>query len=141
MERELYSQHADALLDVLHSEKDARSKLRDFTRGLIGRLVATPHYLEIMQRDLVDGRAEHHEFLVQMSVQGVLDELRGLLDQCTKGSGKGIQPILIFSTIFGFLAMRPVIEKLQAYPFSKLDEAKQLKELEEVVLRMVDTTN
>jgi TetR/AcrR family transcriptional regulator len=137
VETKLYSQHASSLLKVLHSAAAPEDKLRDFVKNLVEILVASPNYLKIMQRDLIEGKPDNHEFLVQMSIQGVFDELRQLLEKCTKGSGDGIQPIFLFSTILGFLTMRPVTMQIANYKFSKKSERQQLNMLVELVLKVV----
>jgi AcrR family transcriptional regulator len=137
VEMHLYSKHAEVLLEVLHSDADPEEKLRAFITNLAERLILAPNYLKIMQRDLIEGNAENHRFLVEMSIQGVFDELRLLIDQCAKGSGKGVQPIFLFSAILGFLTMRPVTSRIAGYEFARKDERAQLDELVDVLMRTV----
>lgn len=139
VETALYSQHAEALLDVLHSTETPRKKLQNFVRGLIETLVVTPNYLKIMQRDLIEGLPENHDFLVRTSMQRVFDELSGLLEECAPGSGSGVQPIFLFSTILGFLTMRPVTSRLERYEFSTRPESTQIDLLVDAIVKVIDT--
>lgn len=137
VETKMYSHHATVLLEVLHAEVEPEEKLRNFITNLSKNLVASPNYLKIMQRDLIEGLPENHAFLVEMSIQGVFDELRELLEQCSKGSGNGIQPIFLFSTILGFLTMRPVSSKIEGYAFANKPEEEQLNQLVDTVMKVV----
>lgn len=137
VETKMYAQHATALLEVLHADAEPEDKLRSFIINLSKNLVSSPNYLKIMQRDLIEGLPENHAFLVEMSIQGVFDELRQLLEQCAKGSGSGIQPIFLFSTILGFLTMRPVTSKIENYEFAAEPEKEQLDQLVDTVLKVV----
>lgn len=137
VETEMYSQHATVLLEVLHSDSGPQEKLRSFIINLADMLVASPNYLKIMQRDLIEGLHENHQFLVEMSIQGVFDELRDLLEQCSKGGGDGIQPIFLFSTILGFLTMRPVTSQIEGYSFAAKAEREQLDLLVDTVLKTI----
>ena len=77
------------------------------------RLDSNPDYLKLLQRNLVDGWEENQVFLVEMSLQNVVNELRLLLNQYSPGKGDGITPVAIFSMILGFVTMTPVIRHLK----------------------------
>lgn len=140
VETELYSQHADALLQILHSSDAPRDKLRTFISRLMENLVAAPNYLKIMQRDLIEGLPDNHDFLVQMSIQSVFDELRKLLDECAQGSGNGVKPIFLFSTILGYLTMRPVTSRIEGYEFSKKSESDQIELVVDTIMKIIDAS-
>ncbi len=139
VETKMYSHHANALLEVLHADVGPEDKLRNFVGNLAENLISSPNYLKIMQRDLMEGLPENHAFLVEMSLQGVFDELRDLLEQCSRGSGDGIQPIFLFSTILGFLTMRPVTAKIEGYKFAEGPEKKQLEQLVDTIMKVTMT--
>lgn len=141
VETELYSQHADALLNVLHSAAPPRDKLRNFVQLLIENLNTAPNYLKIMQRDLIEGLPENHDFLVRMSMQRVFDELARLLEDYAPGGGSGVQPIFLFSTILGFLTMRPVTARLEGYEFANKPEGAQIELLVDTIINVVDITS
>ncbi len=138
VETELYSQHAEALYEILQSSGEPRDKLRSFVRQLTENLIAAPNYLKIMQRDLIEGLPQNHDFLVKTSMQGVFDELRSLLDEYVPGSGSGVQPIFLFSTILGFLTMRPVTSRLEGYEFSANSEDTQIDLLVEAIMNAIE---
>jgi TetR/AcrR family transcriptional regulator len=137
VEAELYTSHASSLLDALHADAEPIDKLRNFIENLIGNLVKDPDYLKLLQRNLVEGWTDNHKFLVDMSLQGVFDELKSLLDECAPAGGQGIQPLFIFASIIGYLTLRPVTRELRGHDFASETESIQLAELVEQIITIV----
>ncbi|NHN38993.1 TetR/AcrR family transcriptional regulator [Pseudomaricurvus alcaniphilus] len=125
VETDLYGQHADSLLVDLHAAASPEECLRHFIGNLIDRLESDPAYFKLVQRNLVEDWPENHQFLVDLSLQGVFDELKKLLNTFIDGSGDGMQPILIFSMIFGFLTLQPVARMVSGYRLAKVSRAKK----------------
>ncbi len=113
VETEMYSAHAQTLLHEIQSDASTEERLRKFIVAMFERLDSNPDYLKLLQRNLVDGWEENQAFLVELSLQGVVDELKLLLNQYSPGKGNGITPVAIFSMILGFVTMSPVIRHLK----------------------------
>ncbi len=113
VETEIYSNHAKSLLEQLQSNLSAKERLRNFVQVMFEHLESNPDYLKLLQRNLVDGWEENQAFLVDLSLQNVMDELKVLLNQYSDGIGEGITPIAIFSLILGFITLMPVIRHLK----------------------------
>lgn len=116
VETEMYSSHAKSLLDQLQADASTEERLRNFVQVMFEHLESNPDYLKLLQRNLVDGWEENQAFLVDLSLQQVMDELKVLLNQYADGSGNGITPIAIFSLILGFITLLPVIRHLKNQP-------------------------
>ncbi len=116
VETEMYSTHAKSLLEQLQADLSAEERLRNFVHVMFEHLESNPDYLKLLQRNLVDGWEENQAFLVDLSLQTVMDELKVLLNQYSNGIGDGITPIAIFSLILGFITLLPVIRHLKDRP-------------------------
>jgi TetR/AcrR family transcriptional regulator len=116
VETEMYSSHAKSLLDQLQADLSPEERLRNFVQVMFEHLESNPDYLKLLQRNLVDGWEENQAFLVDLSLQNVMDELKTLLNQYSEGVGEGITPIAIFSLILGFITLLPVIRHLKDKP-------------------------
>ena len=128
VETEMYSTHAKSLLEQLQADMSAEERLRGFVQVMFEHLESNPDYLKLLQRNLVDGWEENQAFLVDLSLQNVMDELKVLLNHYSKGIGDGITPIAIFSLILGFITLLPVIRHLKDQPpMAKTPE--QMREL------------
>ncbi|MFT5118053.1 MAG: AcrR family transcriptional regulator [Kiritimatiellia bacterium] len=125
VEAKMYGSHAQSLLVDLHSEASPEECLRKFTGNLIDSLESNPSYFKLMQRNVVEDWKNNHQFLVDVSLQSVFDELKKLLNKFIGGSGEGMQPIIIFSMIFGFLALQPVTKMVNGYKFAKVSRSKK----------------
>tara|TARA_R110002050_G_scaffold212124_1_gene348215 strand:+ start:110 stop:721 length:612 start_codon:yes stop_codon:yes gene_type:complete len=113
VEEEMYSAHAANLLHQINANATPEERLNKFLFAMFERLDSNPDYLKLLQRNLVDGWEENQVFLVEMSLQNVVNELRLLLNQYSPGKGDGITPVAIFSMILGFVTMTPVIRHLK----------------------------
>ncbi|MCY1277735.1 transcriptional repressor BetI [compost metagenome] len=116
VETEMYSSHARSLMDQLQADLSAEERLRGFVFVMFDHLESNPDYLKLLQRNLVDGWEENQAFLVDLSLQPVMDELKTLLDEYAEGLGDGITPIAIFSLILGFITLLPVVRHLKNRP-------------------------
>lgn len=112
VETEMYSSHANSLLDQLQADLDPEARLRGFVHVMFEHLESTPDYLKLLQRNLVDGWEENQKFLVDLSLQHVMDALKVLLNEYNQGTGEGITPIAIFSQVLGFITLLPVMRHL-----------------------------
>lgn len=128
VETEMYSTHAKSLLEQLQADLSAEERLRGFVQVMFQHLESNPDYLKLLQRNLVDGWEENQAFLVDLSLQSVMDELKILLNQYSAGSGDGITPIAIFSLILGFITLLPVIRHLKDRP-APAPAPEQMREL------------
>lgn len=118
VETEMYSSHAKSLMDQLQANLSAEERLRNFVYVMFEHLESNPDYLKLLQRNLVDGWEENQAFLVDLSLQPVMDELKVLLNEYSEGTGDGITPITIFSLILGYVTLMPVIRHLKERPVS-----------------------
>ncbi|GAB3377707.1 TetR/AcrR family transcriptional regulator [Spongiibacter taiwanensis] len=109
VELEMYSAHAQKLLDQIQADATPEHRLIKFINAMFERLDNNPDYRKLLQRNLVDGWEENQIFLVETSLQVVVDELRQLLNLYHPGKGDGITPLAIFAMILGFVTMTPVI--------------------------------
>lgn len=109
VELEMYSAHAQKLLDQIQADATPEQRLIKFIHAMFERLDNNPDYRKLLQRNLVDGWEENQIFLVETSLQVVVDELRQLLNLYQPGKGDGITPLAIFAMILGFVTMTPVI--------------------------------
>lgn len=116
VETEMYTTHAKSLLEQLQADLSAEERLRNFVHVMFEHLESNQDYLKLLQRNLVDGWEENQAFLVDLSLQNVMDELKTLLNQYSDGIGDGITPIAIFSLILGFITLLPVIRHLKDRP-------------------------
>lgn len=116
VETEMYSSHAKSLLDQLQADLSTEERLRNFVLVMFEHLESNPDYLKLLQRNLVDGWEENQAFLVDLSLQSVMDELKILLNQYSNGIGNGIAPIAIFSLVLGFITLLPVIRHVKGLP-------------------------
>lgn len=128
VETEMYSSHAKSLLDQLQADLSTEERLRNFVHVMFEHLESNPDYLKLLQRNLVDGWEENQAFLVDLSLQQVMDELKVLLNQYADGTGNGITPIAIFSLILGFITLLPVIRHVKGLP-SLADSSQAMREL------------
>lgn len=118
VETEMYSSHAKSLMDQLQANLSAEERLHNFVYVMFEHLESNPDYLKLLQRNLVDGWEENQAFLVDLSLQPVMDELKVLLNEYAEGAGNGITPITIFSLILGYVTLTPVIRHLKQRPES-----------------------
>ena len=109
----MYSAHAQTLLDQIQANTNPEQRLIKFVYAMFERLDNNPDYRKLLQRNLVDGWEENQVFLVETSLQIVVDELRQLLNQYAPGKGDGIVPVAIFAMILGFVTMTPVISHIK----------------------------
>lgn len=137
VEINLYTNHAVLLTAALTSADAASDKLRSFIEILLKHLMDNPDYLKLLQRGLIDDWEDNHVFLVEMSLQAVFDQLKFLLEQQRPGSGEGIHPVFIFSSIIGYLTMRPVVKKLRDYPFARTLPDEEQRVLTETILNHI----
>ena len=72
-----------------------------------------------------------------MSLQAVFDQLKFLLEQQCPGSGQGIYPVFIFSSIIGYLTMRPVTKKLRDHQFARILPDEERRILTETILGLI----
>ncbi|MEQ9586418.1 MAG: TetR/AcrR family transcriptional regulator [Parvibaculaceae bacterium] len=139
VETKLYSAHAASLLSAMQVVGSASFRLRQFMAVLLEVLAHNPPYLRILQRGLLDRDPDNHKFLVENSLQNVVDELKALLDEVSPGLGSGIAPLYIFGCILGHLALQPVTSLLQRHPFSSLERACQSEALIETIMITLDS--
>ncbi|AOE86805.1 TetR/AcrR family transcriptional regulator [Pseudomonas sp. TCU-HL1] len=118
VETEMYSSHAKSLMDQLQADLSPEERLHNFVYVMFEHLESNPDYLKLLQRNLVDGWEENQAFLVDLSLQPVMDELKVLLNEYAEGTGNGITPITIFSLILGYITLMPVIRHLKERPAS-----------------------
>ncbi|MDR6575927.1 AcrR family transcriptional regulator [Pseudomonas extremaustralis] len=116
VETEMYSTHANSLLDQLQGDQSTEARLRNFVHVMFEHLQSNPDYLKLLQRNLVDGWEENQAFLVNLSLQNVMDELKALLNEYSEGIGDGITPIAIFSLVLGYITLLPVVRHLKDRP-------------------------
>ena len=112
VELEMYRAHAQTLLDEIQADATPEERLVKFVYAMFERLDNNPDYRKLLQRNLVDGWAENQAFLVESSLQGVMDELRALLNQHQQGKGDSLTPIAIFAMILGFVTIEPILPHL-----------------------------
>ena len=116
VETEMYSSHAKSLIAQLQSDLSTEERLHGFVFVMFDHLESNPDYLKLLQRNLVDGWEENQAFLVDLSLQPVMDELQTLLNEYSPGAGNGITPVAIFSLILGFITLMPVVRHLKDRP-------------------------
>lgn len=136
VETELYAAHARSLLSALRADAPVEQRLRDFIARLIGSFEAHPAYFKILHRNLVDGRPANQEFLKE-SLQSVYDDLRGLLNEYAPGTGDGVVPVLIFSSIVGYETMRPAIDTLKGYAYARIPRPQEREVLVSAIMRVI----
>lgn len=136
VETELYATHAESLLTVLKSDAPAEKRLYDFIDRLMISFEQHPAYFKILHRNLVEGRPANQTFLIS-SLQHVYDELRQMLNECASDAGDGVIPMLIFSCIFGYEAMRPAIQAMEGYPYQNISHAEERKLLASHILTVI----
>ena len=119
VEADLYGTHAQSLLADLHEDADPEERLRNFINHLMDRFEENPDYFKLVQRNLIEPNKTNQKFLVKVSLQGLYDELKALLNSFKEGTGDDIGPVILFSTIIGFLTMRPAVQALKGYPYKK----------------------
>ncbi|WP_285643878.1 TetR/AcrR family transcriptional regulator [Pseudomonas sp. NBRC 100443] len=117
VETEMYTSHARSLINQLQADLSAEERLRGFVFVMFDHLQSNPDYLKLLQRNLVDGWEENQVFLVDLSLQPVMDELKTLLNQYAPGTGDSVAPVAIFSLILGFITLLPVVRHLREQPF------------------------
>lgn len=138
VETELYSAHTQSLLTALHADAPPERRLRDFLSRLMSSFEKHPAYFKILHRNLVDGRPANQEFLKE-SLQSVFEELKFLLNQYSPGSGNGVVPVMIFSSIVGYETMRPAIEALKGYRYSNVPREKERKVVTDAMMKMISS--
>lgn len=137
VEADMYNAHAARLIDAMVSTDNPEDNLRKFMKTLLGHLHSNPDYLKLLQRGLIEDWEDNQNFLVEMSMQGVFDKLKDLLETFSARSGEGPSPIAIFSLVIGFLTMRPVTEKLKNYSFASLSREEQHNQIVEMAIDLV----
>ena len=137
VESELYGAHAESLLADLQEDTDPERRLRNFINHLIDRFEENPDYFKLVQRNLVEPRAENQKFLVKVSLQRLYDELKELLNSLSPGSGDNMGPVILFSTIVGFLTMRPAVRALRGYPYNKRNRKQERERFVDITVNTV----
>ncbi|MBR9908736.1 MAG: TetR/AcrR family transcriptional regulator [Gammaproteobacteria bacterium] len=125
VESAMYAPHAQSLLQAMLANDQPEKRLRAFIGNMVDSLESNPAYFKLLQRNLVEDWEQNHQFLVDISLQGVFDELKVLLNEFIEGSGEGMQPVMIFSMMIGVLAMRPITRILKGYTYTKLSRQKK----------------
>ena len=125
VEAQVYSAHASSLMLEIKADSTPEDRLYRFVCKLYDHLEANPDYLKLLQRNLVDGWEENQKYLVEMSLQGVFDELKKLLNEYANGAGEDVAPLAIFSIIVGFLSMQPVARQIKGYKPAKASKARR----------------
>lgn len=138
VETEIYGGHAASLIQELHADADPEERLRRFMTNLMDSFEQDPTYFKLVQRNLIDARQENHEFLVDLSLQGVFNELKKLLNEFRPGSGETVAPVTIFSAIVGFQTMRPAVRLLKGYRFAGSDAKVERQTFMDGVIQGID---
>lgn len=137
VETEIYGSRTEGLIQELRKDASAVKRLRGFMAELMDVLEGDPTYFKLVQRNLIDARQENHEFLVNISLQEVFDELKNLLNEYKRGSGVTVAPVMIFSTILGFETLRPSTRLLQGYRYTESQRTAERKALIDALIRSI----
>lgn len=138
VERTSYGSMKERLLNALTVGTSTEEKLRNFTIELFEVLQSDPIFLSLAIRNMLDPNEKHHRFLVGLSMQHVYDAYRELLDEIRPGSGAGMGPMIIISSIMGFVTMSPAKRQLKGYPCTKKSElAREKEEFVDYVVKAV----
>jgi TetR/AcrR family transcriptional regulator len=137
VEGKLFSAHRSSLLTALRAGGSPEERLREFVRGVMTVLMDNPDYHRILTRSLVENDPGNHAYLVETSLQPVMDELRGLLSACRPGPGQGFSSVFIFGCILGMVTLRPVIALVGGNDFVSLPSERQIDEVVAAVLRAI----
>lgn len=118
VERENYGTMRSRLIQALESGDDAQSRLRSFASEMYDLLAEDPIFLSLAVRNMLDPDKRHHKFLVGVALQNVYDAFSDLLNEIRPGSGDGLGPIIILSSIFGFVVMAPPKRHIKGYMYA-----------------------
>jgi len=138
VETELYGSHAESLLEDLHEDASAEERLRNFINHLLDRFEENPDYFKLVQRNLIEPREENQKFLVKVSLQSLYDELKVLLNSYKQGAGDNMGPVILFSTIIGFLTMRPAVQVLKGYPYRKRNRGEERRRFVDITINSIE---
>lgn len=128
VEKASYGTMKERLLNALKGDKSPEEKLRAFTRELFDVLQSDPIFLSLAIRNMLDQNEKHHRFLVGVSLQHVYDAFCELLNEFRPGSGSGMGPMIIMSSIMGFVSMSPAKKQLKGYPYNKKSDGDKERE-------------
>lgn len=135
VERVVYTKHADRLLSELQAEGSAEERLRNFVYALYETLETNHDYAKLLQRNLVEGWEENQRFLVDLSLQKVLNALKKHLIDYNKLLRDSVAPIAVFSFIVGFLSLRPLVAHTEGFDLLKASTEERCKLVVDTVMQ------
>ena len=129
VEAKSYGALRDRLLQAIKSEGDAEDRVRAFTAEMYEGLQKDTVFRNIAVRNLLDPSTVNHKFLVNLSMKEVHRQFADLLNEMSPGTGDGMAPMAIISSILGFVLMEPAKKQLTDYQYRKTADAKREREM------------
>jgi TetR/AcrR family transcriptional regulator len=126
VEKFSYGAMKDRLLNSIKGSGNPEKRLRAFAAELYDVLQQDPIFLSLAIRNMLDPDENHHSFLVGVALQHVYNAFADLLNEFREGAGSGLGPMIILSSILGFVAMAPAKRLLDGYMYK--DEVNTLRE-------------
>jgi TetR/AcrR family transcriptional regulator len=117
VEQSSYGSMKERLLESIKGEGSPEKRLRAFSAELYNVLQQDPIFLSLAIRNMLDQDENHHKFLVGVALQHVYNAFTDLLNEFRPGAGDGLGPIIILSSILGFVAMAPAKKLLNGYKY------------------------
>ena len=128
VEAKCYGGLKDRLIATLTGEGEPEARLREFAGSMYEVLSEDTVFLSIAVRNMLDTNEMNHKFLTKISLKEVHRGFADLLNEIRPGSGDGMAPMIIISSIFGFVLMGPAKRQLTDYSFRRPSDARRERE-------------
>ena len=138
VEREIYTVHADKLLSQLKAAGTPEERLRNFIYTLFEALDSNQDYAKLLLRNLVEGWEDNQRFLVQLSLQQVIDVLKSRLVDYNEKLQDPKAPIVIFSFIVGFLSFKPLVPHIEGFEDLTVSSKERCTQVVNTVMQYLD---
>ena len=129
VEAKSYGALRDRLVQAIRSDGNAEDRVRAFTAEMYDSLQKDTVFRNIAVRNLLDPSTVNHKFLVNLSMKEIHRQLSELLNELSPGTGDGMAPMVIMSSILGFVLMEPAKKQLTDYQYRKAADTKREREM------------
>ncbi|MFA5631296.1 MAG: helix-turn-helix domain-containing protein [Porticoccaceae bacterium] len=123
------------LLSSISASASPRDQLYAFVAELYDVFNEDPIFLGLAVRNMLDPDERHHKFLVGVAMQDVYDAFSRLIGELDSGKDTRMTPLIVISSILGFIMMGPAKRLIEGYPHRAGDNVDERADFIEYIVK------
>lgn len=135
VEQENYGAMKTRLLACVTAADSPRDRLRAFVAELYDLFNEDPIFLGLAVRNMLDPDERHHKFLVGVAMQDVYDAFSRLIEELNSGKDTRMTPLIVISSILGFVMMGPAKRQIEGYPYVAGQNAEERRDFIDYIVK------